>query len=136
MSFDHKFAFAFVAGILLAAGTASAGTGELAQPTTAKTVDLGNGASALTYWVDDANGREVVTTVDTLVHDETGRGEDRHSIVRFSAHLLPGQVQTVSVPSESAAQPQELQIRRSAQGIEVSRVSANVVAARPAPTVD
>ncbi|GGF00035.1 hypothetical protein GCM10011611_02030 [Aliidongia dinghuensis] len=135
MSFDRKHALAFAAGLLFAAGTAlaapsTAGNNELAKPATARTTDLGNGASALTYWVDDANGRQVVTTVDTLIPDATGRGEDHHAIVRFSAHLLPGQSQLVSVPTVAGAEPQELQIRRSAAGIEITRVSAN------APAVD
>src|ERR1700731_604335 len=88
MSFDRKFAFAFAAGMLLAAGTAGAGSLESARPATASTIDLGGGASALTYWTDDADGRQVVTTIDTLVRDETG--EDHHAVVRFSAHPLPG----------------------------------------------
>jgi hypothetical protein len=127
MSFNRKFALAFTASILLAAGTPAVWAQEVTQPATASTVDLGGGTSALAYWVDDANGRNVITTVDTVVRDQTGQGEDRHAVVRFSAHLLPGQAQTVSVPSFGAEQPQELQIRRSAQGIEIDRVSANAI---------
>jgi hypothetical protein len=136
MSFDHKFAFAFAAGILMAASPAGAKAWEVAQPATASTVDLGGGASALTYWVDDADGRHVVTSVDTVIPDETGRNEDRHSVVRFSAVLLPGQIQTVSVPSLGTAQPQELQLRRSDKGIEIDRVSAKIAVARNAPAVN
>jgi len=134
MSLDHKFAFAFVAGILLAAGTAYAG--EVAKPATAQTTYLGNGASALTYWIDDADGRQVVTTVDTPFVDENG--DDRHAIVRFSAHLLPGQSETVSVPSFGAAQPQELQIRRSAQGqgVEITRTQTTAALTRSSGAVD
>ena len=128
MRFHQKFAFAFAAGVLLAAGTAGAAPVQLTQPATADTIDLGSGASALTYWVDDADGRRVVTTIDTIVRDETGRGEDRHAVVRFSAHLLPGQAQTVSVPSVPGEQPLELQVRRSADGIEIGRVAATSTA--------
>ena len=136
MSFNRKFAFAFTTGILLAAGAPTAWAQEITQPATAGTVDLGGGTSALAYWVDDADGRNVVTTVDTTVRDATGQAEDRHAVVRFSAHLLPGQAQTVSVPSFGAEQPQELQIRRSAQGIEVVRVSANAAGTHSASAVD
>lgn len=136
MSFDRKFALAFTTGVLLAAGTANGWAQEIARPATASAIDLGDGASALTYWVDDADGRNVVTTVDTIVRDETGRGEDRHAVVRFSAHLLPGQAETVSVPSFGAGQPQELQVRRSAQGIEIVRISTNSAGAHNASAVD
>lgn len=136
MSFDRKFALAFAAGILLAASPAGAKAWEAVQPAAASTIDLGGGASALTYWVDDADGRHVVTTVDTVIPDETGRGEDRHSVVRFSAVLLPGQIQTVSVPSLGTAQPQELQLRRSDKGIEIDRVSAKIASARNVPAVN
>jgi hypothetical protein len=136
MSFDRKFAFAFAAGFLMAASPAGAKAQEAVQPATASTIDLGGGASALTYWVDDADGRHVVTTVDTAIPDETGRGGDRHSVVRFSAVLLPGQVQTVSVPSLGTAQPQELQLRRSDKGVEIDRVPAKIASARNAPAVN
>lgn len=128
MRFHQKFAFAYAAGVLLAAGTAVAAPVEVTQPATAKTIQLGGGASALTYWVDDADGRQVVTTIDTVVRDETGRSEDHHAVVRFSAHLLPGQAQTVSVPSARGEQPQELQVRRTADGIEIGRAGATSAA--------
>jgi hypothetical protein len=122
MSLAHKFAFAFTTGILLAA---SAQAQEAARPATASTVDLGGGASALTYWVDQADGRHVVTTVDTVV---PGRDEDHHAVVRFSATLLPGQTETVSVPAFGTAPTQALQLRRSDTGIEVSRVAQTAAA--------
>ena len=125
MPFNRKFAAAFASGLLFAA--AAAAEPLATHPAQATTTDLGNGASALTYWVDAADGRHVVTTVDTVLHDETGHDEDRHAIVRFSSVLLPGQSQIVSVPTLNDAKPQELVIRRSGDRIEVERVASATV---------
>jgi hypothetical protein len=136
MSFNHKFALAFAAGVLFAASAGAAETQTVQQSASATVADLGGGASALTYWVDDADGRHVVTTVDTVLPDQTGRGEDRHAVVKFSTVLQPGQVQTVSIPAADAAQAQELQIRRSGNGIEVTRISSTVEAGRDTPALN
>jgi hypothetical protein len=125
MPFNRTSAAAFVAGLLLAAGPAGAEAQEVTHPATAATVDLGDGTSAITYWIDDAEGRHVITTVDTVVPDVSGRGEDQHAVVRFSAVLLPGQTQIVTVPTFGAGQPQELRVRRSANGIEIDRVQTS-----------
>src|SRR4051812_21962632 len=58
--------------------------------------ELSANASAITYWVSRSDGWHVVTTVDTAF----GRDSDgeKHAVVRFSAVLLPGQSQLISVP--------------------------------------
>ena len=76
------------------------------------TTDLGSNASALTYWVDEADGLHVVTTIDTIVGGTASPEPDRHAIVRFSALILPGQSQVISVPGVAGSQTQALRIRR------------------------
>jgi hypothetical protein len=122
MSFNRSLAFAFASGMVLAASAGGAWAQNALQKTAASVTDLGGGASALTYWVDRADGRHVVTTVDTILSDATGQGEDRHSIVRFAAILLPGQTQTVSVPTSDQSQSHELRITRSGDRIDLSLV--------------
>jgi hypothetical protein len=78
----------------------------------AVTTDLGNNATALTYWVDQADGFHVVTTIDTGVDGTAALAEDRHAVVRFSAPILPGQSQVISVPGSAGPQAQALRIRR------------------------
>jgi hypothetical protein len=100
----------FVASI---AGTASADEPSHALPQLASiTTDLGNKASALTYWVDEADGIHVVTTIDTIVAAEAGLNAERHAVVRFSALILPGQSQVISVPGPVGSPQQALRIRR------------------------
>jgi len=85
---------------------------------------LGANASAVTYWSSGPDGWRVVTTVDTTADAHT----DRHAIVRFSASLLPGQSQLISVPAAAGEVAPQLRIRRladrAADGIEVTQVSA------------
>ena len=132
MSFNRNLAFAFAAGVVLATSAGGAWAQNALQQTEASVTDLGGGASALTYWVDRADGRHVVTTIDTVVSDATGRGEDRHAIVRFAAILLPGQTQTVSVPTLDKTQPHELRISRTDDRIDLSLVSSVPDIAQPA----
>jgi hypothetical protein len=47
---------------------------------------LGANASAITYWVSELDGWQVVTTVDTTARVDN----ETHAIVRFSSSLLPG----------------------------------------------
>jgi hypothetical protein len=124
MSFNRSLAFAFAPSVVLATSAGGAWAQNALQQTEASVTDLGGGASALTYWVDRADGRHVVTTVDTVLSDATGRGEVRHAIVRFAAILLPGQTQTVSVPTPDKTQPHELRISRSGDRIDLSLVSS------------
>lgn len=82
--------------------------------------ELSADASAITYWVRAHDGWHVVTTVDT----EFGRdgASERHAVVRFSAELLPGQSQLVSIPSAAGQQQVVLRIRRIGDQIEVVRI--------------
>jgi hypothetical protein len=84
--------------------------------------DLGHDASALTYWVDQADGWHVVTTVDTAVGDDRQAGPGRHAVVRFSALILPGQSQVISVPGSPGSTARALRIRRLGDRIEVTLV--------------
>jgi len=52
-------------------GTANAAESPSALPQlTNVTTDLGNNMSAFTYWVDEADGIHVVTTIDAVVGGE------------------------------------------------------------------
>jgi hypothetical protein len=90
----------------------------------AVTTELDTNASAVTYWVIKSDGWHVVTTVDTVI----GRDGDaeKHAVVRFSAVLLPGQSQTISVPFAIGEQQQVLTIRRLGDQIEIARVASSV----------
>ena len=94
----------------------------------AVTTDLGHNASAVTYWVDQSDGWHVVTTVDTIVGDDGLPEQSRHAVVRFSALILPGQSQMVSVPGAPGTAAQALRIRRLADRIEVTLVPETEVA--------
>jgi hypothetical protein len=126
-----KFAKAAgVAGILVLASTVAAWRPQAAEPGgalgegQAAVTDLGANASAITYWVSKPDGWHVVTTVD-IVFDQDSPAE-RHAIVRFSAVLLPGQSQQISVPV-IGERPQVLRIRRLGDRIEVARVRESAV---------
>jgi hypothetical protein len=117
------------------AGAANAAEPNHPQPQSAGiTTDLGHNASALTYWVDEADGFHVVTTIDTAAGDETAPEQTRHALARFSALILPGQSQMISVPGPVGSQPQVLRIRRLANhygtvDIEIDRIPAPETAA-------
>ena len=105
------------------------------------TTDLGHNSSALTYWVDEADGIHVVTTIDTVVGNETAPEHGRHAVVRFSALILPGQSQVISVPGPVGSQPQVLRIRRlgnsfNAVNVEVERVAVPTMAAESASSTN
>jgi hypothetical protein len=127
-----KFAKAVgVAGILVLASTVAAWRPQAAEPSgalgegQAAVTDLGANAAAITYWVSEPDGWHVVTTVD-IVFDQDGPAE-RHAIVRFSAVLLPGQSQQISVPVAIGERPRVLRIRRLGDRIEVARVRESAV---------
>jgi hypothetical protein len=84
------------------------------------TTELSGNASAITYWVNEADGWHVITTVDTLI--EQSGGSDKHAVVRFSSVLLPGQSQTISVPFPTGARQQVLRIRRLGDQLEIERI--------------
>ena len=101
-------------GAVLALGLATPGIAQ-ERPTTVPEMagvatDLGNHTSALTYWIDEAQGIRVVTTIDSVIGEAPS--SPRHSVVRFSALILPGQSQVITVPGPEGAQTPRLQIRR------------------------
>ena len=114
-SMSRKYASGLALAALLVVGTASADEPSHALPQLAGiSTDLGRNASALTYWVDEADGIHVVTTIDTALADKVEPDADRHAVVRFSALILPGQSQVISVPGPVGSQQHALRIRRRA----------------------
>jgi hypothetical protein len=81
--------------------------------------ELGDDATAVSYWVSAPDGWHVITTIDSV----SGRDTDaeHHAVTRFSATLLPGQVQVISVPLPLGTQQQTLRIERIGDRIEVAR---------------
>jgi hypothetical protein len=84
------------------------------------TTELSGNASAITYWVNEADGWHVVTTVDTVT-GQNGETEE-HAVVRFASVLLPGQSQLISVPFAVGERQQVLRILRLGDQIEIERV--------------
>jgi hypothetical protein len=89
----------------------------------AAVTELSVNASAITYWVSASDGWHVVTTVDTLFGLDSDA--ESHAVVRFSAVLLPGQCQLISVPGTIGEPQQVLRIRRRGDHIEVLRLPAS-----------
>jgi hypothetical protein len=120
-----------LAGILvvaLATATPNLHAAQLDNPVRERqpvVTQLGANASAMTYWVSESDGWQVVTTVDTVIGQD-GDAE-KHAVVRFSSVLLPGQSQLISVPLAIGEQQQVLRIRRLGDQIEVSRVPGSSV---------
>ena len=87
----------------------------------AMVVPLGANATAVSYWTSAPDGWHVVTTVNTV----TGADSDaeQHAIVRFSATLMPGQEQLISVPLALGEAAQVLRIRRQGDRIEMERIA-------------
>jgi hypothetical protein len=84
-------------------------------------IDLGGGATAFTYWTDKPDGYHVVTTVDSVRHEVHGADkEERHSVIRFSAVLWPGQTQTISVPGLNGSAPPSMRIQRNGDAVVIS----------------
>ncbi len=119
-----------------AVGAAASETREFVPQMAAITTELGHNASAVTYWVDQADGWHVVTTVDTTVGDDSQPERSRHAVVRFSARILPGQSQVISVPGLPGSSPQALRVRRLGDRIEVTLVSEPETASAPASRSD
>jgi hypothetical protein len=95
----------------------SAGVAREGEP---PVVELGANASAITYWLTEPDGWHVVTTVD-IVFGQDGDAE-QHAVVRFSAVLMPGQSQLISVPVAIGEQQLVLRIRRLGDRIEGARI--------------
>jgi hypothetical protein len=107
----------------LAGGASVAQLNDAVREDQAVTIVLSPNSAAITYWVGESDGWHVVTTVDTVI-GKNGNDE-KHSVVRFSSVLLPGQSQLISVPSAMGEQQQALRIRRLGDRIEVARVSSS-----------
>ena len=82
---------------------------------------LGDGATAVSYWASAPDGWHVVTTVDTVVAADTET--EQHLIVRFSATLMPGQEQLVTVPGEIGTEQMALRIRRVGDQVQMTRIA-------------
>ena len=120
-----------LAGFLVGLLTPAAPELRAAQPAggvferQAVVTELSANASATTYWLAESDGWHVVTTVD-ICFGRVGDAE-QHAVVRFSAVLLPGQAELISVPYALGEQQQVLRIRRLGDRIEVARVSGSSV---------
>jgi hypothetical protein len=84
--------------------------------------NLGANVSAVTYWVGDARGWNVVTTIDSVVGDDA-LDPAKHAIVRFASVLQAGQTQVISVPESLGSRSQELRISRVDDRIVVALVN-------------
>jgi hypothetical protein len=82
--------------------------------------ELSSNASATTYWLAEPDGWHVVTTIDIV--PEPNCAAEQHAVARFSAVLLPGQKEVISVPYAPGGQQQVLRIRRLDDRIEIVRV--------------
>jgi hypothetical protein len=82
--------------------------------------ELSVNASAMTFWMNEADGWRVVTIVDTVIGQD--RHTEKHAIVRFSSVLRPGQSQFISVPLALGEHQQVLRVSRVGDRIEVERI--------------
>lgn len=116
------FAGILVAGLIAANSPTNAANenSEVAEGQALRT-ELGNDATAISYWVSRPDGWHVVTTIDSV----SGRDSDaeHHAVTRFSATLLPGQEQVISVPLPLGERQQVLRIRRIDDRVEVERLT-------------
>lgn len=86
------------------------------------TLQLSADASAMTYWMSETDGWHVVTTVGTVIGQDSNT--ERHAIVRFSSVLLPGQSALISVPFAIGGERQQvLRIRRVGDQVEIGLTS-------------
>jgi hypothetical protein len=120
-----------LAGVLVALLASMALDLRAAQPENAVregqdvVTELGANASPTTYWFAESDVWHVVTTIDIVVRMEGA--EERHAVARFSAVLLPGQVQLISVPYPPGEQQQVVRVRRTGDWIEIARLPGSSV---------
>ena len=86
----------------------------------AAVTELSPNASATTYWIAEPDGWHVVSTIDMVLGPDSVA--EQHAVARFSAVLLPGQTEVISVPYGPDEQQQVLRIRRLGNRIEIARV--------------
>ena len=84
-------------------------------------VRLDNRTTAVSYWASTPDGWQVLTTVDTILGEDTDA--EQHAIVRFSATLAAGQEQWITVPVAVDAEAPALRIRRQGDHIEMQRIA-------------
>ncbi|MFG1343683.1 hypothetical protein V5F59_02205 [Xanthobacter autotrophicus DSM 431] len=112
-----------VAGLLVTAGVSVASTSfagdTLPAERQAIVTNLGGKAAAVTYWVNDSKGYEVITTVDAAAEPDA-----KPVVVRVSAVLQPGQQQVISLPGPVGREGTTLRISRVADRVQVEKVSA------------
>lgn len=87
----------------------------------AVTIRLGDDATAVSYWSSAPDGWHVVTTVAVADPDHAATAQP--AIVRFSATLVPGQEQLISVPMSVGEPAQALRISRTGDRIEIDKVA-------------
>lgn len=113
MSRNRISKLALTAALMIGAGAASADETHHTLPQRVGVATaLGNNASALTYWVDEADGIHVVTTINATAGSESAPGFQQRTLMRFSALILPGQSQMITIPGPDGSQQQVLRIRR------------------------
>ena len=116
-----------IAGLLIAASVAvspslrATQVGSSVQENQAVVTPLSANATAISYWASTPGGWHVVTTIDTVIGEDTDA--EQHAIVRFSATLMPGQEQLISVPLALGEEQQVLRIRRVDDQIQTTRIS-------------
>ena len=76
--------------------------------------------TAVSYWAAAFDGWHVVTTVGTAADDTEAT---QPATVRFSATLLPGQEQFISIPMAAGEPAKVLRIRRQGDRIEIQQVA-------------
>ena len=111
-----------VAGLIVASSSPRAAEENQTVPEgQAVRTELGGDATAVSYWVSAPDGWHVVTTIDSV----SGRDTDteHHAVARFSATLLPGQMQVISVPLPLGEPQWTLRIQRIGNRIEVARLT-------------
>ena len=116
---------------LLAAGLATISSSlrasqahNAARESQAVVTELSPNAKAITYWVIASDGWHAVTTVDTVLNRNSDA--EQHAVVRFSAVLLPGQSQLISVPFSIGEQQKSLRINRVGNRIEIMQLPGSV----------
>lgn len=116
------FASILVAGLIAASSPTRAAEENSGVPEgQAIRTEIGSDATAISYWISQLDGWHVVTTIDSV----SGRDSDaeHHAVTRFSATLLPGQEQVISVPLPLGEPQQVLRIRRIDDRVEVERLT-------------
>jgi hypothetical protein len=111
----YRFVLPVVGAALLLAGPASAVELREGQPAVTQ---LAPNASAVTYFVDRADGYHVIVTV-TVAHDANADVVHQPRVVHFTSQILPGQTIDFSTPDSAGPADTVLEITRRAERIAV-----------------